>query len=165
MPGYVWKKADIHDAESFFELIKKRIVWMDSVGIKHWNALDYTEVYPLRHFIENAECGRLWVLKENERVLGGAVLYETDEYWADDPCDTAYYVHRLAADTDEKGIGREILKRIYETAVKNGKTCLRLDCSEDNPKLNAYYESAGYMPNGSCVDGPYTGIRRELKIK
>ena len=165
MSEYIWKQADERQAEQFFEIIKKRIRWMDEVGIKHWNILNYTEVYPLEHYLEHVKTGRLWVLCEGARVLGGAVLYETDDFWADTPCDTAYYVHRFATDTDAKGIGREILKCIYETAKNHGKTRIRLDCSVDNPNLNNYYESAGYLPNGTCTDGPYVGIRRELIIK
>ena len=165
MSEYIWKQADNKDAEMFFELIKKRIAWMDDVGIRHWNILNYTEVYPLEHYIDHVNAGRLWVLKDSTCVLGGAVLYETDDFWADSPCDTAYYVHRFATDTDHKGIGREILKFIYDTTKNHGKTRIRLDCSEDNPSLNTYYESAGYMPNGTCTDGPYKGIRRELIIK
>ena len=165
MPKYTWKQASPEDAKLFFEIIKKRIAWMDRVGIRHWNTLNYAEVYPLEHYLEHVNAGRLWVLCENGCVLGGAVLYEEDDFWADNPCDTAFYIHRFATDTDAKGIGREILKRIYETAKEKGKTHLRLDCSVDNENLNAYYESAGYMPNGTCSDGPYSGIRRELMIK
>ena len=164
MPEYIWKQANTNDAEKFFALIKKRICWMDEVGIKHWNVLNYTEVYPLEHYIEHAEKGRLWVLTEDDRVLGGAVLYESDDYWADDPCDSAFYIHRFATDTDANGIGRTILDFIYKTAIEHNKTCLRLDCAVDNENLIRYYKSCGYTPSGFCTDGPYSGIRMEKTL-
>ena len=38
---------------------------------------------------------------------------------------------------------------------------MRLDCADDNMRLNAWYESQGYFPCGTCIDGPYNGILRE----
>ena len=137
---------------------------MDEVGIKHWNVLNYAEIYPLEHYLEHVKSGRLWVLKDADCVLGGAVLYESDDFWADNPCKTAYYVHRFATDTEAKGIGSVILEFIHRTAVESGKTCLRLDCAEDNDNLINYYKSHGYIPNGFCTDGPYKGIRLEKII-
>lgn len=164
MSEYIWKQADKTDAEKFFEIIKKRIRWMDEVGIKHWNVLNYAEVYPLEHYIDHVEKGRLWVLADAERILGGAVLYESDDFWADDPCDSAYYIHRFATDTEAKGIGSAILESVHKTGVQNGKSRLRLDCAEDNENLIRYYKSHGYTPNGFCTDGPYKGIRLEKMI-
>lgn len=45
------------------------------------------------------------------------------------------------------------------------KEYLRLDSSEDNEPLAKYYENLGFVPAGTCTDGPYKGIRREKKLK
>ena len=57
-----------------------------------------------------------------------------------------------------------MLHCMEELGAQKGKQFLRLDCSVDNPKLNSYYEAAGYRFAGYCIDGVYHGTRREKEL-
>ena len=59
------------------------------------------------------------------------------------------------------GAGKAILREAEKLAKVRGMEAIRLDCIEGNEPLNAWYESQGYFPCGTCIDGPYNGILRE----
>ena len=59
------------------------------------------------------------------------------------------------------GAGKAILREAEKLAKPHGMEVMRLDCADDNTRLNAWYESQGYFPCGTCIDGPYHGILRE----
>ena len=63
-----------------------------------------------------------------------------------------------------KGAGRQMLAELEKVTASRGRKYIRLDCSDDNPFLNQYYQSQGYEKNGLCQDGPYKGIRREKRV-
>ena len=44
------------------------------------------------------------------------------------------------------------------------KAAVRLDCAENNPFLNDYYEKRGYRIAGKCAAGEYKGILRQKII-
>ena len=57
--SYIFRKAKKEEIPVVFEIIGKRVKWMDKVGIKQWNTTNYAEVYPLSYFEEkrqNDEC-------------------------------------------------------------------------------------------------------------
>ncbi len=160
---YVFKLADAEETEAVFELIAGRVSWMDENGIHQWNDTEYLDVYPLSYYQEHQQNGRLYVLKQDDRIISAAVLLETDERWPDDNESNTYYVHNFASERTLRGIGSIMLEAIEKHAAENGKTSIRLDCAVDNPFLNHYYETRGYRCVGTCVDGPYIG-NRMLKI-
>ena len=59
------------------------------------------------------------------------------------------------------GAEKAILREAEKLARQHGMEVMRLDCADDNTRLNAWYESQGYFPCGTCIDGPYHGILRE----
>ena len=59
------------------------------------------------------------------------------------------------------GAGKAILREAEKLAKPHGMEVMRLDCADDNTRLNAWYESQGYFPCGTCIDGPYHGMLRE----
>ena len=158
---YQFGLADESVLEQIYSLIDRRIRWMDEVGIQQWNVTDYWGVYPKEHYIEQMRYARLFVLKRGSVVVGTAVLYEDDPRWPDGNTASAYYVHHFAASPDEKGAGAILLRHLEEYAHRKDKALLRLDCADDNPRLNRYYQEKGYSPCGTCVDGVYRGILRE----
>ncbi len=160
---YQFVLADKSTLEQIYALIDQRIHWMDEVGIRQWNVTDYWGVYPKEHYVEQMQQNRLYVLKRasDQTVVAVAVLYETDERWAGEQDVPAYYVHHFAADTHEKGAGALLLQHLEHTARRDGKAALRLDCADDNPRLNQYYAKKGYVLVGTCVDGVYRGNKRE----
>ena len=163
---YTFEPAQISDLERVYELIDQRIRWMDKVGIRQWNVTDYWGVYPKEHYMACLDRGELYVMrrKRDGLAVGVAVLYESDARWEDAPAANAYYIHHFATDLSEKGVGVQMLNCMKMLGEQHGKDALRLDCSIDNPVLNGYYEKAGYMFAGYCVDGVYHGTRREKRL-
>ena len=49
--------------------------------------------------------------------------------------------------------------------MQEGKQSIRLDCQLGNDRLNAFYESMGYLYTGPMVEGSYEGIKREKTLK
>ena len=163
---YTFELAQASDLEQVYELIDRRIRWMDEVGIRQWNVTDYWGVYPKEHYMDCLDRGELYVMRRNRDglAIGVAVLYESDERWADAAPANAYYVHHFATDLTEKGVGVQMLRCMETLGARQGKQFLRLDCSVDNPTLNSYYEEAGYRFAGYCMDGVYHGTRREKRL-
>lgn len=163
---YTFTLADESALKTVYTLIDKRIKWMDAVGIQQWNVTDYWGVYPKEYYINLVQQKTLYVLKRkiDNKIVGTAAVFDTDERWKGDLDIPAYYVHHLATDINESGAGKAILTFIQELAVKKGKACIRLDCATNNKRLNDYYEQEGYALVGRCVDGDYFGNRREKRL-
>ena len=163
---YIFAQGQENELEQVYGLIDQRIHWMDEVGIAQWNVTDYWACYPKDYYARAVREHHLYVLKreEDRRVVSVAVLYDEDERWADRQGGTAFYVHHFATSLQEKGAGRIMLGHCEQQAAREGKEYLRLDCAVDNEKLNRYYDQLGYSYAGTCVDGKYTGNRREKNL-
>lgn len=157
--------ASASEVEQVFALYGKRIQWMDESGIEQWNVADYLSIYPCSYYAGQQSAGNLYVLRENGRVAGAAVLLQQDERWSGKEEIPAYYVHNLVTALDAKGAGKRILCETEKLALEQGKDCVRLDCDVTNEALNQYYESLGFEKMGRCEEGGYVGYLREKKLK
>ena len=52
------------------------------------------------------------------------------------------------------GAGKAILREAEKLAKPHDMEVMRLDCADDNTRLNAWYESQGYFPCGTCIRRP-----------
>lgn len=163
---YRFRRATEQDVIQVFALYEERVRWMDEKGLKQWNATDYLEVYPAAYYRKRAEKGNLFVLEKrtDQRIVGAVVLLSEDERWREKKGEKAYYIHNLVTSVSAAGAGKQLLQELETMAVSEGKEYLRLDCAVDNPVLNEYYESMGYVAAGHCQDGPYCGVRREKRL-
>ena len=163
--SYIFRQIKKEELPVFFDIILSRMKWMDEVGIKQWNVTKYDEVYPLSYYDEKRQAGQLFVLesKETGEIVCGAVLKEHDERWEDDP--PAIYLRNFATRLDAKGVGLIFMECAESYAAEIGKEYFRLDSADDNLPLAKYYENLGYVPVGKCVDGMYTGILKQKKLK
>lgn len=159
---YVFRKAVPREAEAVFALVKRRIQWMDENGLHGWNTTDYAARYPLEYYV--SILNDLFVLADtqNGSVVSAGALFESDERW-NDPA-SALYLHNFVADPDVCGAGAMFLEHAEEYARKCGKEYMRLDSSQTNAALAAYYTSRGYTECGYCKDGPYNGVLRQKKL-
>lgn len=163
---YTFKLADEFILDKIYNLYEKRIKWMDEVGIKQWNIINYNEVYPKSYYRNQIESNNLYVLlNDMDEVLGAIVVIEEDDRWNDYDKYKAYYLHNFVTDNKIKGLGKVILGNVEKLAIENNKQKLRLDCAENNKFLNDYYENLGYILVGKCVDGVYKGNKREKVLK
>lgn len=159
---YLFRKATPQEVPAVFALIMARVAWMDRVGIRQWNMTKYDECYPLAYYEKRRQMDELFVLTEDEKILCVGALFHEDERWPD--AESAYYLHHLAADPDAKGAGSIFLEMAENYTVSQGKQYLRLDSAVDNPVLENYYTSRGYVAAGRCTDGLYEGILRQKKL-
>jgi hypothetical protein len=94
-------------------------------------------------------------------VSVGALLHE-DERWPEP--ESAYYLHHLASDPEEKGTASIFLQMAEKYTAAQGKAYMRLDSAIGNKTLEHYYASRGYTPAGYCKDGLYEGVLRQKKL-
>ena len=160
--SYTFRKATQAEVSQVFDLIMRRVAWMDQVGIRQWNTTRYDECYPLSYYEERRQKDELFVLTSDDNILCVGALFHEDERWPDPA--SAFYLHHLASSLNAKGAGSIFLKMAEEYTAAQGRKYLRLDSAVDNPTLAAYYTSRGYREAGRCVDGLYEGILREKKL-
>ena len=164
MGEYSFRKGEIGDADAIYRLVLQRMRWMDAQGIRQWNCTDYASSYPPEYYREKQRRGELYVLYAADGGIAcAAVLLDADDRW--DEAAEALYIHNFVSGTGHRGAGAEFLRCAEQLAKAQGKQYLRLDSAEDNAALAAYYERHGFVPAGTCADGPYRGILRQKKLK
>ena len=60
--GEVLRLASLEEAPRLFQLILRRITWLEERGIRQWERDDYLTYYPLTYFQERARNGALYGL-------------------------------------------------------------------------------------------------------
>ncbi len=162
---YSFKSAEFEDIPKLYEIIAKRVQWMESKGLRQWNTTDYLNVYPMSYFEDHQENGRLFKMcDEDNNITAVMVLLNYDPRWQGLDNMDSFFVHNFATDPALHGIGSLMLEEAERFSKEHSKSFLRLDCPIDNVYLNSFYEVRGYMKKGSCVDGAYTGTLREKKL-
>ena len=137
---YTFSPADLSHLPEVFALIDRRTRWMQARGNPQWDT--YREAYPDDYFRTVTEKGQLWLLRQDDRIAAMVTLWDTDSQWTDNA--PALYLHNLAADEAFPGAGAALLRRCADRAETLHRDRLRLDCSAENPRLNAYYEAQGF---------------------
>lgn len=161
------------------DLLDESAAWLSSRGIEGWPAsfrdpaptdVPKDRVEALRRY---AEIGELWVLRD-EAAQRQAIATAVISHWPDldfahgwyrdeDPIDPHYrhlfdarYCYRLAVARTVAGqnVGRMMIDFAHWLARCAGVHWLRLDCSKNNDKLHAYYQSLGFE-YVSTVDRPW----------
>ncbi|QIB49302.1 GNAT family N-acetyltransferase [Streptomyces aureoverticillatus] len=118
--------------------------WQISQGIAQWKPGELGE----EHFRARLADSEIWMATVGPHgPVAGAW-----ELWWDDPAawgpqpPTAGYVHRLMTDrlVAPAGTGRRMLAHAERRVRAAGRSLCRLDCRANNPRLRAYYASAGF---------------------
>lgn len=162
--SYLFRQATAPEVRDVFDLIMGRVAWMDTVGIRQWNATKYDERYPLAYYEQRRQMEELFVLEDREtgRICAVGALFHEDARWPDKV--NARYLHHLASAVDARGTGTIFLEKAEEYCRAQGIAWLRLDSAVGNRVLEEYYTSRGYKDAGFCVDGLYEGVLREKKL-
>lgn len=164
--NYILQKARTEELEEIYGLYEARIHWMDENGVRQWNVTGYLELYPISYFEMQQKADRLYVLKDgNDKISGAVVLLEEDARWADRLFEEAFYVHNLVTAPGAKGAGRKMLVEAERIAREKNKEFLRLDCDVDSEFLNSYYGRQGFELAGNCEEGMYKGNRRQKRLR
>ena len=154
-----------HEVQAVFDLIMRRVAWMDTVGIRQWNTTKYGERYPLSYYEEKRQMGELFLLEDTEagEILAVGALFHEDERWPEKA--NARYLHHLASEVGKRGMGSLFLSEAETYIAKEGAEYMRLDSAVGNATLEQFYSSRGYIEVGYCVDGLYHGILRQKKLQ
>ena len=145
-PPLTHRRATDEDAPRLVRLRDTAALWQLARGISQWQPGEKDET----HFRDRMREGEVWL------SYAGGSLAGAYELWWDDPAawgprpPEAGYIHRLmtAPHTAPPGTGRHILTHAESRIAAAGRPYARLDCLASNPRLRAYYESAGYTVVG-----------------
>jgi len=126
-------------------LYKKVMADIHKTGSKMWN-----DIYPFCEFQTDLEKEEMYVLTQNEQIIGGFAInlsedpHYTDVSWTDS---TFCYLNRLAIDPDYQrmGLAKEVLNFLEQFAVEHQIDTIRLTILPDNQKAEALYTSSGYI--------------------
>jgi protein-tyrosine phosphatase len=141
-----YRRATPADAQTLVHLRDSLSLWMLARGIDQWKPQEKTE----SHFLTRMQEGEVWLAYTDNELSGAYELWWTDEAaWGPRPSD-AGYIHRLMTTphTAPPNTGRALLTHAESRIHKAGLPYARLDCLSTNPRLRAYYESAGYTVVG-----------------
>ncbi|MFD7100074.1 GNAT family N-acetyltransferase [Streptomyces xanthophaeus] len=160
--GILFRPAEEKDAGVLVALYDRAARWMRKNGIDQWKPGDKDAA----HFRAKMREGEVWLAEDADgRIVGGYELWWSDEEaWGVQP-PVAGYVHRLMVERDAAppGAGRRMLEHAERRIARTGRELARLDCVSTNPRLLAYYRSAGYrvvgeFPSKEGKDGRVYGV-------
>jgi len=137
--------------------------WLWSRGIRQWEP----GKYPREVMAGWAERGEAYIARLGGELVGMVILQESDDFMWPGASPDALYVHglRVLRAFAGQGLGRAILRWAEREAVARGKAYLRLDVMADNPRIRAYYESAGFEHVRDVHDKPWPGSLYEKQIE
>ncbi|MFG3088897.1 GNAT family N-acetyltransferase [Streptomyces antibioticus] len=154
-PDLTYRRATPEDAPLLVRLRDTAALWQLARGIRQWQPGEKDET----HFRTRMRDGEVWLAHAGGTPVGAW------ELWWDDPAawgprpPEAGYIHRLMTTphTTPPGTGRRMLAEAESRITATGRPYARLDCLTTNPRLRAYYESAGYRvveEQHQKTDGP-----------
>ena len=142
--------ARLEDLNQIKEVYKKIIKNMYDNNIKIWN-----EYYPIEVFESDIEQESLYLLKDNDNILGAFVMYEHKNLeegleWADSKA-KSFLLNRIGVNIEylRQGIGKKILIEASKKKKKKGAKYWRLLVSDINiPAINLYLKCNFKKVNG-----------------
>ncbi|MCL6674954.1 tyrosine-protein phosphatase [Streptomyces panaciradicis] len=145
-PPPTYRRATPADAATLVRLRDSAALWQLARGIDQWKPGEKDEA----HFRARMDDGEVWLSYAGPHLTGACELWWQDRAaWGPRP-DDAGYIHRLMTTphTAPPGTGRALLAEAESRITATGRPYARLDCLSSNPRLRAYYESAGYRVVG-----------------
>lgn len=132
--------AKLEDLQNIKDMYTKIIENMYSNNIKIWN-----DDYPIEDFEIDIKESQLYLLKENNNILGAFAIYEhtnleEDVEWQDKNA-KAFILNRLGVNVEyqRQGIGEKLVNSACEIASLKGAGYLRLLVSDvNNPAIKLY---------------------------
>lgn len=141
------KQEDLKDIKDIYIKIVNNMI---SNGITIWN-----NYYPIEVFEQDIKNNNLYLLKDNNSILGAFVMYEHKEIEKDvewsDINSKAYLLNRVGVNVDylRKGIGQKLVEEACNLAKeKNAKYLRLLVCQENTPAIKLYEKCNFKRVNG-----------------
>ncbi|MFF4549745.1 tyrosine-protein phosphatase [Streptomyces sp. NPDC001406] len=167
-PPLTYRRATPADTTLLVRLRDTAALWQLARGIDQWKPGEKDEA----HFRTRMREGEVWLAHAGGHLAGAWELWWDDPAaWGPRPPD-AGYIHRLMTTphTAPPATGRHMLTEAECRVAATGRPYARLDCLSSNPRLRAYYESAGYTVVGeqTAKDGgsgsPYAVTLLEKRL-
>ncbi|HEY0895786.1 MAG TPA: GNAT family N-acetyltransferase [Sphingobacteriaceae bacterium] len=155
------RQALVSDIPAMLQLLARIVPVMHAEGNFQWDS-----TYPNRQvFEEDIRSGQLWVAVLDSQIAGFAAITtdQEPEYaqvgW--DPSELAIVTHRLAVDLQfrGRGVGKALLLRAEEEAVRRRIRVLRIDTNTNNAATNILFPALGYHFSGEIGLGFRPGLR------
>lgn len=151
--GYEVSFATSGESDDIICLLKDVAKWLKEKKIDQWGFLaSGGEDEEIRQAINNKET---FIVRRDEEIVATFTLYQKQSWWDQHTWgkldDKAIYLHRLALNHSEisSGLGKIVLQWLITYLRNKGKSTLRLDCVEDNNKLNDFYLFNGFEKVGT----------------
>ena len=103
-----------------------------------------------------------WIAEEQDQMVGFAIVY-----WSHTPGQPLAYIQTLevAPTQRNRGVARELLRRVEESAKSAGAHIIWLHVAESNAPAIRLYERHGYIQQGREPDFYAKGISARLYAK
>jgi ribosomal protein S18 acetylase RimI-like enzyme len=130
------------DAEAVIRLRDECALWMVDRGIAGWRPGEM----PLSYIRGTIQRGEVFVLREDEDLVGSVTIMWADPVTWGEQRDDAGYIHGLMLARSQAGshTGRQLLEWAEAHIRTSARTIVRLDCISTNTRMRRYYEDAGY---------------------
>lgn len=163
MENLIIELAKLKDISHIINILENRCIWMERNNIKQWESNSYTSIFNYDYFSKEIEKKTLYVARINNKMCGIFLIREKDKLWED--FKSAFYIHHLATDINYKGLGKVMIEYIKYISLRYNKKYIRLDCVNDNEKLNNYYQKLGFDLKETGIIKDYEYNLRELNLK
>ena len=154
-------KANILDLDKIINLFKERTVWFKENQRNQWSK--YLKHHPKKEFEYVLRNGYYFILKENHNIIAGFEISTDSKYW-NDKTTNAYYIYKLVTKVNYKKLGNLIFMICKDIATNNNKKYLRLDCLQNNKRLNSIYEKHGFVLKDTGTQDYYSYSLREYDL-
>ena len=144
--------ATNEETEEIITLLKHVTEWLKANGIDQW---DFSESSgndeEIKQSIQNQDT---YSVKKDGEIIATFTLTQKQSPWDKwlwgDKHDHAVYLHKfaLAQSGIGSGLRMELLQWIEYDSKQKGFNTVRLDCIENNKKLNLFYARCGYEKQG-----------------
>jgi GNAT superfamily N-acetyltransferase len=145
------------------EIYLEAIQFIKSKGIDQWS----TNNFQVEDISSNIEKRNMYLVYYNGNPIGMFSFYSSPQ-WIDrliwgEISDNSTYLHKLAIIRAYagKGFGSKIIQWSELKTMELGKNYLRLDCMAENPDLNKYYQTHGFLFKGLYDGGVWKANKYE----
>jgi ribosomal protein S18 acetylase RimI-like enzyme len=136
--------------------------WLARKGFSQWQAGTFNEARIAR----SIRAGEVYLAKLDGQVVGTITLAWSNAMTWGDMTNEGAYVSRLTVKRSAAGrnIGKKMLEWAEQQARARDRKFLRLDCGQENDRLLAYYDKAGFQRVGHANIGEWTACLFEKPL-
>lgn len=136
--------ATMDDADAILNLLKETALLVSEKHPEQWDTVIAGE--DDKEILNGIRNHETFMIKDHDgKLIATFTLYDHQNEWDKGLWgireDNAAYLHKIAIHPNYTGggLGKEIIDWIIEYLTRKGKEIFRLDCVEDNEKLNEFY--------------------------